>query len=357
MKFSQFIRDYFTFTRNERRGITVLLVIIVLLGIANKFYFYLETPGKIELPLFDSLTQELGRLNDSVSQASVPKRLFRFDPNTIDSSVLLTLDIPERTAQNLLKYRTAGGHFDIPADLKKIFGMDDETFGRLESFVVIKEKEEEVIQAEEFMFDPNVATDDDFRRLGLSDRQIRTIRNYQSKGGIFKNKEDFMKIWGLNAVQKDKLSTLIAIREKSRLESVKPAEKSEMVKLDLNSADSTDLEKLPGIGDKLSKRIVKYREALGGYHSLEQLKEVYGLRPETISLISNRLSVNSSDVQRIDFNFSDYQELAKHPYIRKKLAAGIIDFRTRYGKISSLEILRDSMILNIDEYKRLKPYF
>lgn len=361
MNFKQFFQDYFTFSRNERRGITILLVLIFMLGIANKVIFYFETPGKVDSSLFDSARYELGLLNDSISQELTIKELFFFNPNTIDSSVLVRLDIPDMVKQNLLKYRLKGGKFYLKSDFMKIYGVDEQLYQRIEPFLILENSSAKApvsLTHELFVFDPNTASDQDFDRLGLSAKQIQTIRNYQSKGGSFSDKDDFFKIWGLSESQKIRLKDYIRIPEKSK-HANSMSEKSENLEaiLEINSADSVDLELLPGIGDKLSKRIVKYRESLGGFNSVEQLKEVYGLSPETILRISKMITVDSSKIRKIDFNFSDVAELSRHPYVRNQLSKQIIRFRTKYGKIKTLEVLRDSMILNIDQYNRLKPYF
>ena len=108
--------------------------------------------------------------------------------------------------------------------------------------------------------------------------------------------------------------------------------------------------------NKLSKRIVKYRDLLGGFYSLEQLKEVYGLSEKTILQIEGMVEVDASKIHKVDLNFDNWKELAQHPYIQKNLAVQIIKFRTKYGSISEPSVLRDSMILNLNEYTKLRPY-
>ena len=125
----------------------------------------------------------------------------------------------------------------------------------------------------------------------------------------------------------------------------------------MNSADSIQLKQLPGIGDKLSKRIVKYRDLLGGFYSLAQLKEVYGLSEQTILQLKDKVTLDITKIRKLDVNFADVNELSRHPYLQKNLARQIVKFRTKNGSIHDLAVLRDSMILNIDEYSRIKPYF
>jgi DNA uptake protein ComE-like DNA-binding protein len=95
---------------------------------------------------------------------------------------------------------------------------------------------------------------------------------------------------------------------------------------------------------------------LGGFYSIAQLKEVYGLSEQVIGQCEGRIKVDSTRIRKVDLNFADWYELARHPYIQKKIAQQIIKFRTRYGPINEPSILRDSMVLSQEEYARLQPY-
>ena len=192
--------------------------------------------------------------------------------------------------------------------------------------------------------------------MGLSDKLIRTIRKYQDKGGSFRSKADFFKIYGLSESQKQRLNDFVVIDVAAEPKTAENNMKDEVL-IELNAADSIQLKLLPGIGDKLSKRIVRYRDLLGGFYSVSQLKEVYGLTDETLKLISGKVVVDDKKIRKLDLNFADMNELSIHPYLKKNLAGKIIKFRAKNGSIRDLSVLRDSMILNMDEYTRLKPYF
>lgn len=360
MKFRQIIQDYFTFSRNERKGIIILLVIIFMLAIANKIIFYFETPAKIDANLFDSASRKLGLFNDSINRQSSQKKLFPFNPNTIDSMDLSSLDLPESVKLNLLKFRNKKGKIFSDADFRKIYGVTDSIYTRIAPYLLFKKEDYSLsassLKTELFLFDPNKATDAEFLRLGLSGKQVATIRNYQGKGGSFKNKEGFFRMWGLREEQKSVLSDFVVIEgaDNSHAKLISAIQNSQ---IDLNSADSIQLRQLPGIGEKLSKRIVKYRDLLGGFYSVKQLKEVYGLSEQTILLIEDKVTVDISKIRKLDVNFSDVNELSRHPYLKKNLARQIVKFRSGYGSIHDLAVLRDSMIFNIDDYNRLRPYF
>jgi DNA uptake protein ComE-like DNA-binding protein len=357
MNFKQLIRDYFTFSRSERRGVIILVILIFLFAVVNKFIFYFEKPGKIDVVLLDSARHKLGAFNDSVNQQIFTHRLFRFDPNTIDSMALDSLDLPYSVKQNILRFRNKGGRFYKSSDLKRIYGVTDNIFTSIKPYLIFApETKEPSSEPELFVFDPNTATDIDFRRLGFSDKLIGTIRKYQDKGGFFRSKADFFKIYGLSESQKQRLNDLVVIEiaEKQKPAVNKP---NDEIMIELNGADSIQLKQLPGIGDKLSKRIIKYRDLLGGFYSVSQLKEVYGLTDATLKLISEKVMVDDKKIKKMDMNFADINELSIHPYLKKNLAGKIIKFRSKNGSIRDLSVLRDSMILNIEEYTRLKPYF
>lgn len=314
MNFRQLLQDYFTFSRNERKGLIILLIIIFLLAVVNKVMFHFEKTGKTDSVLFDSAKEELGLLNDSVNLHQRPAAvLSKVNPGFVqeDGSYHAERQQPKETATSA---------------------------------------------PELFPFDPNRASDDDFYRLGFSEKQVISIRKYMKNGVVFRNRDDFFRIKVITVNQREMLADYVLIGQNENTSSenvVLPGQ----VSVELNSADSILLKQLPGIGDKLSKRIVKYRDLLGGFHSVGQLKEVYGLREETIDGIADKVTVDISKIKKIDLNFADVSELSRHPYLQKDLAKRIVKFRSEKGSIRSLDVLRDSMILNIDDYNRLKPYF
>jgi DNA uptake protein ComE-like DNA-binding protein len=129
------------------------------------------------------------------------------------------------------------------------------------------------------------------------------------------------------------------------------------VVLDINDADSLDLEKLPAIGEKLSSRIVRYRERLGGFLQLSQLKEVYGINDSTYQIILPFLKI-AKDFQpkQIDINKAEYIDLRKHPYTNNNFIKLVLAYRKVHGNFSDrLDIEKveqlDKMVLD-----KLAPY-
>lgn len=356
MNFRQIVQDYFTFSRNERKGITILMVIIFLLALANKTIFYFETPAKMDVNL---LNAELGLSSAKTGSNVQSQRLFEFNPNTIDPAALDSLWIPEGLKKNIIKFREKGGRYYSGKDFRKMYGMTDSIFNLVEPFLQFENPsvQSKPIKVENrlFNFDPNTANDKTFQLLGMSEKQIRIIRNYQQKGGNFKEPDDFFKIYGISETQKKELLGYVVIEKKEKVEFKNPIG-TKLNLMELNETDSVELKKLPGIGNVLSKRIIKYRDLLGGFYSAGQLKEIYGLSESTIEKIDGLITVDNSKIRKLDLNFSDGYELTKHPYIGKNLSEKIIKFRTRYGNIANPQVLKDSIILTNEEYNRLKPY-
>jgi competence ComEA-like helix-hairpin-helix protein len=127
--------------------------------------------------------------------------------------------------------------------------------------------------------------------------------------------------------------------------------------ISLNSADSMSWEQLPGIGPVLAARIVKYREKLGGFHSLSQLKEVYGITDSVYEKIGPLIKTDKGTVKKIDLNNSSLEELKKHPYLRWQTASAIIRYREANGIFHSLEDLNKIWSLTPETLLKIIPYF
>jgi len=124
--------------------------------------------------------------------------------------------------------------------------------------------------------------------------------------------------------------------------------------VELNSADSAKLESLPGLGPVLSGRIIKYRRMLGGFYSLEQLNEVYGLKEEFLSKALPYIALDPSGIKKLRINFLSKDELARHPYITYSYARSIVKMRSDTGKIEVIEEI--SVIIPDKELKKIEPY-
>jgi len=125
---------------------------------------------------------------------------------------------------------------------------------------------------------------------------------------------------------------------------------------DINTCDSSELVRLPGIGPVLSARILKYRRYLGGFASTSQLKEVYGLYPETYELITGRVFVNPEAIKRILINTADYKELSRVRYLEKYEISAILKYRELNGRIDNINELIDNKLITGEKAQKVAPY-
>ncbi|MCU0473874.1 MAG: helix-hairpin-helix domain-containing protein [Bacteroidales bacterium] len=126
--------------------------------------------------------------------------------------------------------------------------------------------------------------------------------------------------------------------------------------LDINTCDSASLVALPGIGPVLSARIIKYRKLLGGFASVNQLREVYGLSTETFDLISGMVKADSPAVKKININSAEYRQLLRMPYLDKTEVAAILKYRELKGRIGGMNEMIDNKLVRIEVAEKVKPY-
>lgn len=132
-------------------------------------------------------------------------------------------------------------------------------------------------------------------------------------------------------------------------------EKKDLI-FDLNKADTLDLQALRGVGPSYARRIVAYRNKLGGYTNVEQLKEVYGMTKELYAQIAPHLVVKNPQLRKLNLNTENIKELMAHPYIDFYLAKAIISFHKDYGAFQQVEDVRKVHLLDDETYKKIIPY-
>ena len=229
--------------------------------------------------------------------------------------------------------------------------------------------ENTIAKGELFYFDPNTISTSGWRKLGLRDKTIQTIEKYLSKGGHFYKPADLQKIYGLHKDEYERLAPYVRIETKissaeEQLVPSKPKEESQPAKtytsryssIDINSADTSAFISLPGIGTKLALRIVTFRDKLGGFYSVDQIGETYGLADSTFQKIKQYLKLENSSVKKININTATVDELKAHPYIKFSIANPIVAYRNEHGSFSKVEDIKKVMAVNEEVYKKIAPY-
>ena len=308
----QFLKDYFSFTKKERKGIIFIVCLILVIMILPLLFPYFIKEEKTDTTQFE---KEIAQLR-------------------VDSSS------------------------------KKYYSKNDDEYQN--DYTPSDKKYDSKTKAEVFLFDPNTASVSDWIRLGIREKTANTIQKYISKGGKFYKPEDIKKIWGLSPKDAERLIPYVSIKEvkkeyppyeqKEYSEKKNYSTKNTTLKIDINLADTSQYIALPGIGSKLSKRIIAFREKLGGFYSIDQIGETYLLPDSTFQKIKPHLIVDSKAIKKININSATVDEMKAHPYIRYQIANAIFQFRQQHGNFNSVEEMKKIMIVTDDFYNKASPY-
>ncbi|WP_300598374.1 helix-hairpin-helix domain-containing protein [Niabella sp.] len=215
-----------------------------------------------------------------------------------------------------------------------------------------------------FNFDPNTLDAAGWLQLGLRERTVQTILRYRNKGGRFRKPEDLQKIYGLHKDAFERLHPYITIASPSYQTAYPPppaaaagktVPRSTLQPVNINTADTTAFKAFYGIGSRLAARIVNYREKLGGFYSIRQVGETYGVPDSVFEHIKPFLLLGNPDLRQLNINTASYEALNAHPYISSKLAYLIVKQR-KSAPFASIDDLQALVIQTNDVFEKLKPY-
>ncbi|HLT80641.1 MAG TPA: helix-hairpin-helix domain-containing protein [Cyclobacteriaceae bacterium] len=213
---------------------------------------------------------------------------------------------------------------------------------------------------EAFSFNPNQAAQHDLERLGFPPGVARRIVRYRQSGGTFRKKSDLLRIYGMDTAVYERLYAYIELPERVRVYPRREqggAEHRAPVRFDLNAADTSQLKAIRGIGSVLASRIVRYRERLGGFVSMNQLHEVFRLDSAAIGALRETAFIGKEFTPvKLDVNNMDEYHLSRHPYIGRTLARLIVTYRFQHGPFQDLEDLRQIHQVDDSVYRRISSY-
>jgi len=207
------------------------------------------------------------------------------------------------------------------------------------------------------MFNPNDYSLNDWQNVGLSEKQSAVVLKFTARG-IYSNeelKQVFVISDELFMLLKD--STYYPEKPKStyRTNEYNPPIKTTKL-VDINQATQEDFESLKGIGPFYAKKIVEYREQLGGYISEQQLLEIWKFDLEKLTSIKPSITITSAKLKKININSATAEELKAHPYITWNVANSIVKMRAKFNKYSNFEQLLESELINKQLLDKLQPY-
>ena len=308
MKFKEWLQNIFHFNKQERNGVFVLGIIISVLIIVRMCLPLFVHQDNVQFITINSTTNNdevkgnkqsntFSKNESELSTTTISVEKFVFNPNTISAEDAYKLGFSKKLSATLINFRNKGGKFFKPDDLKKLYGLSPKLFEELEAYILI----------------PNAN------------------KEYPSH---FKKDSVFQKTYPKNTYEKKTY--------------VKEA-------IEINTADSLSIVYLKGIGPSFTKRIIKYRTLLGGFHSMNQLKEIYGMTDSLFLNLSSQIKLDKNNITKIPINVVDLNTLRKHPYFSFASAQALINFRAKHGKLTEQEI-KGLGVFNEEKLSQLLPY-
>lgn len=355
---------YFVYSKGERQAIITLITLLFSLQVLNLILFNFLVPSFSEPSDFSPEEEAfIARILDSAEDDTAAEAntapLAVFDPNTADVDELTAGGLPKYLAQRLINYRSKGGSFRQPSDLKKLYGMSDELFARVAPVVQIEQaavatakpanwkpykkrtyEEKPVVITDLSIaapFDPNSVSKAELEGYGIPERVASGWDNYRKKGGKFWNAAGVERIYGLDSLHFEQLKPWLIFPER-QYASKEAAIPIKPKSIDLNSAVAEDLQQLKGIGIGYASRIIKYRNLLGGFCEVEQVQQTYGFPDSVYQQVKGFLTVERP-VSRINVNVVNVDALKAHPLITWKMANQLIAYRDAHGAIPHAEAM------------------
>jgi len=273
-------KDWLALSKREQKGFIVLSIIL-----AGILIFYLLIPfiftsqkdissGDRELQIWIDSMQSVNKISSEQSEQT----FFTFDPNNASIATLQDLGFSDKAIINLLKFRESGGKFNKPKDILNIYNLDSALALALLPYIRLQAEQKK-----------NLHVQSNYNKAKTTAHSIHEQNKVNKKENIFV--------------------------------------------IEINSADTSDFKMLKGIGSTLSKRIIAFRKVLGGFYSVQQLKEVYGMPGSVIDDNAKHLTVDRSLINKIDLNSASLRKLISHPYISFYLAKDIIEYREKNNGI------------------------
>lgn len=299
------IENYFAITKKEWNGMLVLAAIILLVLIAPDVYQLFVLPEGVDF----TRIKEAQRILDGA-----------------------TVEQPDYYHKNYTPYNKTKFKF-----------------------------ENERLNPTYFSFNPNQLSAEQWKKLGLSGRQINVIKNYEAKGGKFYKKEDLQKIYSVTPADFARLEPYINIPgrnfSKGFPAKVSTFKSKPMVMIEINHADSAQLTMIRGIGPAFANRILKYRNRLGGFYRKTQLMEVYGLDSVKYAEIEKQVEIDAGGINKININTCSFDDLKRNPYLTFKQMNALVQYRKQHGNYKSSSDLKSVAILTDEIIRKIEPYF
>jgi DNA uptake protein ComE-like DNA-binding protein len=326
IEFLEFIKNNTNFTQREAYGMAVLIPFIALMPFTMLFWERISSVNKIDKELTELQAEKADSLLAVLEMQQPLNRETKlamleikpFDPNKLSIAQWQAMGVKPYLAKKIVNAVNKKFVFKQKNDLAKIWGFPKEEYERLKDFINLPDT------VERKQYDKN-------EYASSYDKNKYDNKNYDNNKSENKYTSNYEK--------KEYTKYVPKVIEK----------------FDINTADTATLKQIKGIGEKTAFQIEKFRNGIGGFYSLEQLKEVYILSPEAFDELK-KYALITSTVRKININTADYETLKNHSYIKGKAASILLKYKKQHGNYKTLEDIKKSRAIEEDQLTKLTPY-
>ena len=406
-----FLASYFFYSRSERNGVFVLTAFsLAILMLPRLYTAFQKTDEATDFTAFETALVAYDRSQGSNTEGSSfdngkpNTALFGFNPNTASLDKLTQLGLSSRTATTLIHYRERGGIFRRAEDLRKVYGITAANYDRLKDYIELDDNNDNTdnwnrnkdnwnrnkapywdkydhktdfrkegsfgntppVAVNLKPFDPNTATENNLLGLGLEEKTVKIMLKYRQNGGVFRKKEDLKKLYSFSEIDFMRIEQYVQIADNQNIAKAssvtaqngtfeKKANSTTPVVIDINTATSDDWLQLRGVGPTFAARIITQRDKIGGFATIGQLKEVYGLPDTTLQNIAPFLKLTTPVYRKLHVNKAAPDALT-HLYLTRKQAEALVRYRLNHGEFTNINDIKKTGVFSDNNLEQLRPY-
>lgn len=318
------IAEWFDWNRGEQRG---MLVMIFLISLTILYRVFIIGSSAMHVQERYSWENEVSawlanQKREDVDEkgftkpltANSQEALFSFDPNTLDDNGWKKLGFSPGQIRSIRKYLNGGGAFRVKGDVAKMYVIDDEDFARIEPFILLPD-------VLDHRFDEN------------KEQQKSDFQQYHLNRDAYTDADRSTSSWNKYGYKRDDIV------------------------VELNTADTSELKQIRGIGSWMAKKITEHRNKLGGFYAVEQLLDIYRMTPEKLDTLKKHFTIDPVLLMKRDINSMTEQELSAFPYLNLTQAKALIAYRDKHGPFKKIEDVSKCVAIDEQTLNKLKFYF
>jgi competence ComEA-like helix-hairpin-helix protein len=356
-------KSHFWYNKSQRNGILFLALLIITIQFA---YYFIDFSSNKKFNIDTAEILAFQSKIDSLKLIEIEKRkpkIYPFNPSFITDYKGYKLGMSTVEIDKLLSYRKQGKYINSAKQFQQVTGINDSLLHKLspyfkfpdwisnkKKFTYNKSKNNSFTGKKKNL---NQTTEKELQQIsGIGIKLSARIIKFRNSIGGYQTKEQLAKVYGLKPELVNAILNHFYIKN-SNLEKITKKTKI----LDLNKVTSEELKLVNGIGEKLSARIIKYRNSIQGFHYEDQLNEVYGLKPEVITRLLKQFKILSKpSIKKIDINEASFKDVLHLPYIDYELTKKIFEYKEEFAEIQNLEELKKIQGFPLDKFDRIVLY-